>query len=137
MLISLSSRLEYFKEICQCYLMIFNFCSTRTSVFFLHIYNKFLNSLTCLRFIHNQVEFAIKYSKLDFAISIISNLSLSRFETSSNVMSHDDPDKLLNEWLGELDTLIGVSMKKNSLNSCLPSIKFQPPAVKKHKNFFF
>lgn len=61
------------------------------------------------------MEFAIKYSKLDFAISIISNLSLSRFETSSNVMSHDDPDKLLNEWLGELDTLIGVSMKKKLL----------------------
>lgn len=34
-------------------------------------------------------------------------------------MSHDDPDKLLNDWLGELDTLIGVSMKiklpKNSV----------------------
>lgn len=30
-------------------------------------------------------------------------------------MSHDDPDKLLNEWLGELDTLIGVSMKKKLL----------------------
>lgn len=31
--------------------------------------------------------------------------------TLNNKMSHctDDPDKLLNDWLGELDNLIGVS----------------------------
>lgn len=30
---------------------------------------------------------------------------------STAALSNDDPEKLLNEWLGELKTIIGVSLK--------------------------
>lgn len=42
----------------------------------------------------------------------------TRSTTISSQLSNDDPEKLLNEWLGELKTIIGVSVASGNDPLC-------------------